>query len=146
MCVYITPSSTCGRSPGGKGVEFSVFPSLPFLEAEKTSVQILSVGNNHFLILTMYLRNGHPSVDSTESRLRGPADEEHTFETHDRTLRILTLPFLGIFFQVFGQVGWFFPVLMHENEIELVTNHSESQSMHAIHSRKLIILINVFTY
>ena len=73
----------------------------------KASVQLLSVGNNHFLIFTMY--------DGTESRLRGLPDEEHTFETHDRTLRILTLPFLGTFFQVFCQVGWVFPVLMHED-------------------------------
>lgn len=112
----------------------------------KASVQLLSVGNNHFLIFTMYLGNGQPSVDSTESRLRGLPDEEHTFETHDRTLRILTLPFLGTFFQVFCQVGWVFPVLMHENEIELVRSHSESQSMHAIHSRRLIIFLNIFTY
>lgn len=104
----------------------------------KASVQLLSVGNNHFLIFTMY--------DGTESRLRGLPDEEHTFETHDRTLRILTLPFLGTFFQVFCQVGWVFPVLMHEDEIELVRSHSESQSMHAIHSMRLIIFLNIFTY
>lgn len=104
----------------------------------KASVQLLSVGNSHFLIFTMY--------DGTESRLRGLPDEEHTFETHDRTLRILTLPFLGTFFQVFCQVGWVFPVLMHEDEIELVRSHSESQSMHAIHSMRLIIFLNIFTY